>query len=288
MILPIYIYGQPVLRKVAEDITPDYPELQQLIADMWETLAESEGIGLAAPQIGRAIRLSVIDLDVLGDDLYVGAHAMACTEGLWDEREFLDHCAKDKNAKSDAPIPIKYFACSFYDDKPNLPHGLTLAQTVGRIRERAESLGLNDLRYGIDEGRILDGSKGFDDDDLIHRIVGQTYQAAYDARTFKIMVDNDIDYFSAWSYSSSGPYSGYPLIAYRVAEQLAKFKNAKLLKTKSEKTLAEGVDCDAVADVRKDAEETIAASREVSLEDCKGGIVKEFFLSALRLVAPLL
>ena len=43
MILPIYIYGQPVLRKVAEDITPDYPELQQLIADMWETLAESEG-----------------------------------------------------------------------------------------------------------------------------------------------------------------------------------------------------------------------------------------------------
>ena len=48
MILPIYIYGQPVLRKVAEDITPDYPELKQLIADMWETLAESEGIGLAA------------------------------------------------------------------------------------------------------------------------------------------------------------------------------------------------------------------------------------------------
>jgi len=69
MILPIYIYGQPVLRKVAEDITPDYPELSQLISDMWETLAASEGIGLAAPQIGRAIRLSVIDLDVLSDDL---------------------------------------------------------------------------------------------------------------------------------------------------------------------------------------------------------------------------
>ena len=69
MVLPIYIYGQPVLRKVAEDITPDYPGLSQLISDMWETLAESEGIGLAAPQIGRAIRLSVIDLDVLSDDL---------------------------------------------------------------------------------------------------------------------------------------------------------------------------------------------------------------------------
>ena len=69
MILPIYIYGQPVLRKVAEDITPEYPQLKDLIADMWETLAESEGIGLAAPQIGKAIRLSVIDLDVLSDDL---------------------------------------------------------------------------------------------------------------------------------------------------------------------------------------------------------------------------
>ena len=68
MILPIYIYGQPVLRKVAEDITPDYPELKQLIADMWETLAESEGIGLAAPQIGRSIRLVVIDLDVISED----------------------------------------------------------------------------------------------------------------------------------------------------------------------------------------------------------------------------
>ena len=69
MILPIYIYGQPVLRKVAEDITPDYPQLKELIADMWDTLAESEGIGLAAPQIGKAIRLSVIDLDVISDDL---------------------------------------------------------------------------------------------------------------------------------------------------------------------------------------------------------------------------
>ncbi len=69
MILPIYIYGQPVLRKVAEDITPDYPQLPDLINDMWETLAESDGIGLAAPQIGKAIRLVLIDLDVISDDL---------------------------------------------------------------------------------------------------------------------------------------------------------------------------------------------------------------------------
>lgn len=69
MILPIYIYGQPVLRKVAEDIPADYPNLDELIRDMFETLVESDGVGLAAPQIGKSIRVVVIDLDVLSDDL---------------------------------------------------------------------------------------------------------------------------------------------------------------------------------------------------------------------------
>ena len=61
MILPIYAYGQPVLKKVAEPIGPDYPELEQLIADMWETMEAANGVGLAAPQIGRPIRLFLID-----------------------------------------------------------------------------------------------------------------------------------------------------------------------------------------------------------------------------------
>ncbi len=68
MILPIYIYGQPVLRKVAEDITPDYPGLKELVANMFETLDASNGVGLAAPQIGLPIRVVVIDLDVLSED----------------------------------------------------------------------------------------------------------------------------------------------------------------------------------------------------------------------------
>lgn len=69
MILPIYIYGMPVLRKVAQDITLDYPGLDSLIEDMWDTLKQSEGIGLAAPQIGKDIRVVVIDLDVLSEDM---------------------------------------------------------------------------------------------------------------------------------------------------------------------------------------------------------------------------
>ena len=67
MLLPIYAYGHPVLRKKAEEITPDYPELSQFIANMWETMYHAEGVGLAAPQVGRAIRLFVIDTVQLED-----------------------------------------------------------------------------------------------------------------------------------------------------------------------------------------------------------------------------
>lgn len=61
MILPIVAYGAPVLRTVCKDIDPDYPGLSKLIEDMWETMYESNGVGLAAPQINRPIRLFVVD-----------------------------------------------------------------------------------------------------------------------------------------------------------------------------------------------------------------------------------
>ena len=85
MILPIYVYGQPVLRKVAEDIAPDYPNLKELIENMFETMDNAEGVGLAAPQIGLPIRVVTINLDVLSDDLpeykdfrkaYINAHIL--------------------------------------------------------------------------------------------------------------------------------------------------------------------------------------------------------------------
>jgi len=68
MILSVYIYGQPVLRKVTEDITPDYPGLQKLIADMFETMYNADGVGLAAPQIGLQIRVLVMDLSPLAEE----------------------------------------------------------------------------------------------------------------------------------------------------------------------------------------------------------------------------
>jgi peptide deformylase len=61
MIYPIVIYGHPVLRKIASDVDKEYPELQKLIDDLFETMYFSEGIGLAAPQIGKSVRIFVID-----------------------------------------------------------------------------------------------------------------------------------------------------------------------------------------------------------------------------------
>jgi peptide deformylase len=61
MILPIYAYGQPVLRKKAEDIDQNYPQLEDLLRNMFETMYDSNGIGLAAPQIGLPIRVFIVD-----------------------------------------------------------------------------------------------------------------------------------------------------------------------------------------------------------------------------------
>ncbi len=89
MILPIYVYGQPVLRKVAEDITSDYPNIKELISNMFDTLFRAEGVGLAAPQIGLPIRVVVIDLDPMGEDYpkyknfrkaYINAHIIETSE----------------------------------------------------------------------------------------------------------------------------------------------------------------------------------------------------------------
>lgn len=95
MILPIYVYGQPVLRQVAEDITPDYPNLKELIQNMFETMERASGVGLAGPQVGLPIRVVVIDLDVISDDMpeykgfrhaFINAHVLE-TRGEIDSME---------------------------------------------------------------------------------------------------------------------------------------------------------------------------------------------------------
>lgn len=67
MKLPIYLYGHPVLRKISQDITPEYPRLKELLDNMYETMYSSDGVGLAAPQIGRNDRIVVIDASPLAE-----------------------------------------------------------------------------------------------------------------------------------------------------------------------------------------------------------------------------
>ncbi len=69
MILPIVAYGAPILRKISQEITPDYPQLDKLLEDMWETMYASNGVGLAAPQINRNIRLFVMDSEQIFGNL---------------------------------------------------------------------------------------------------------------------------------------------------------------------------------------------------------------------------
>ena len=61
MLLPIVVYGHPVLRKIAEDIPADFPDLDKFLQDMFQTMDEADGVGLAAPQVGKSIRVFVVD-----------------------------------------------------------------------------------------------------------------------------------------------------------------------------------------------------------------------------------
>lgn len=68
MILPIVAYGDPVLKKECKEIDKDHPNLKELISNMWETMYNASGVGLAAPQIGRPIRLFLVDTNAFSDD----------------------------------------------------------------------------------------------------------------------------------------------------------------------------------------------------------------------------
>jgi len=125
MILPIYAYGQPVLKKKGEEITKDYPGLEELIANMWETMYNAEGVGLAAPQIGLAIRIFVVDTEQMMDEENKGKgikkvliNAQKIEEGgtPW---EYEEGCLSIPEIRGDverpAQIKIKYFDENFVE-----------------------------------------------------------------------------------------------------------------------------------------------------------------------------
>lgn len=120
---------------------------------------------------------------------------------------------------------ISFLSASFYDSKPGeYTSGKTLPETIAFIKNCAEQNGLNDLIYGVDEGRLLCGnSAGTDDNQLLSRTVGYTWQAAYDARIFSQMINAGGDYFSSWDFLSGGLFEGIPTVSYHVASNISRF-----------------------------------------------------------------
>jgi peptide deformylase len=91
MIYPIVVYGHPILRKVAEEIDRDYPGLGQFVSDLFETMYFSDGLGLAAPQVGKSVRVFVIDAKPIAEDdpelndfkkVFINAHITERSEDL--------------------------------------------------------------------------------------------------------------------------------------------------------------------------------------------------------------
>ena len=137
MILPILAYGSPVLKKIATDITPKYPNLKELISNMWETMYAAKGVGLAAPQIGLSIRLFVIDATPFLDDenmddfelnsiknfkkVFINPKIIEENGNLW---EFNEGCLSIPEIREDvsrrSKIVIEYFDENFQSNKLKL------------------------------------------------------------------------------------------------------------------------------------------------------------------------
>lgn len=121
MVHPIVIYGHPVLRKVAEDVDKDYPELDRVIADLFETLYKAEGLGLAAPQIGKSLRIFVIDANPIADDepelvdfrkVFINAHI---TEKWGDLKLMTEGCLSIPNLREEINREF-HIRITYYDE----------------------------------------------------------------------------------------------------------------------------------------------------------------------------
>jgi len=185
----------------------------------------------------------------ISPDLTIGVHAQASTEGLWDERLFIKYVA-ERN------LPLRFVTVSFYDRMPGAPAtGMSLAATIAHLRRAAEEGGLTNLVYGVDEGRVLWGrTRSKANDNLFLRIVGDTYQAAYDARTVKRLFDSGADWFASWGYLS-GPnvfFEGLPSVSFHVAKEASQFKGMKRLPVVRTGGAAKEIEVDAVAAISEE------------------------------------
>jgi peptide deformylase len=172
MLLPIYLYGQPVLKKRADEIDESYPNLNELIENMWDTMYNAQGVGLAAPQIGRSIRLFLVDTEqVLKDEdgeegikkAFINAQILDEEGEEWDYEE---GCLSIPNIRGDVSrkpvIRIRYMDEEFKEHtelfeginarviQHDYDHieGVLFTENLKPVRKRLVSRKLDQIRKG--------------------------------------------------------------------------------------------------------------------------------------------
>ena len=174
MILPIVAFGSPVLRKKCVDISPDYPELEILLENMKETMYEAHGVGLAAPQINKAIRLFLIDTtpfvndeeeteEVIVKRVFINARMLEEVGEQWD---FNEGCLSIPDIREDISrkpsISIEYFDENFEMHRETYD-GLT-ARVIQHEYDHIEGILFTDkisaLRKRMIKGKLMDIIKG--------------------------------------------------------------------------------------------------------------------------------
>lgn len=180
MIFPIVAYGAPVLRMISKDITPDYPGLSTLLEDMWETMYASNGVGLAAPQINRPIRLFIMDsmqifenLEEDEKDLYpdgpgvkkvfINAHIVSLDGEEWPYNEGCLSIPKIREDVSRAEAVVMNYLDENFQSHTDTFNGITarvLLHEYDHIEGKLFIDYLKPLRKKLLQGKLNDISKG--------------------------------------------------------------------------------------------------------------------------------
>jgi len=172
MIYPIVVYGHPVLKKVAVDIEKDHPDLQQFIADMFETMYNADGLGLAAPQDGKSIRLFVIDGEPVAEDdpsfknfkkVFINAHIV---ERSGEEVAMNEGCLSIPNireeVKRESHIRIEYYDENwvFHDEVYEGYPARVIQHEYDHLDGKLFVEKINPLKKQLIKGKLADISKG--------------------------------------------------------------------------------------------------------------------------------
>jgi peptide deformylase len=172
MIFPIVAYGHPTLRKIAQDIDKDYPELDTLIESMFESMYQSNGVGLAAPQINKSIRLFVIDATPFSDEIpepidfkqvFINAQIISKTGEKW---SFSEGCLSvpgiNEEVMRESDIEIHYYDQNweYHEDKFDGVVARIIQHEYDHLEGKLFVDRLSGLRKTMLKGKLMDIAKG--------------------------------------------------------------------------------------------------------------------------------